>query len=272
MTTPAGELAGQVALVTGAGRGIGREIALGLSAAGAQMGLVGRTRSTLEDTARACGGPAVVAVADITDPDSVRAAVDAVERDLGPVDLLVNNAGRMDRAQLSPWEADPADWWSVVETNLRGPMLGTRAVLPGMVARGHGRIINLNSGMGLRAVPGYSAYSVSKAALSRYSDCLAQALPVPGPVVFDLSPGRVRSDMTLGMATSAGTADDWTPVSAVVGAVLTLASGRADALSGTFIHAARDDLNDLIARAPDLAAAGARTLRLRPYAGDDPLA
>lgn len=264
--------AGQVALVTGASRGIGRALAAALAGAGASVGLVGRTRSTLAETAAACAGPTAVAVADVTDAESVDAAVHAVERDLGPVDLLINNAGRVDEAEVPPWEADPADWWAVVEANLRGPMLVSHAVLPAMVARGAGRIININSGMGLRAVPDYSAYSVSKAALARYTDCLAQALRPDGPVVFDLSPGRVRSDMTLGMPMWADVGDDdWTPISTVVRAVLTLASGRADALSGRFLHAARDDLDALIARSDDLAAAEARTLRLRPYGDSDPL-
>ena len=266
------ELAGQVAIVTGAGRGIGRALAIALSGAGAGVGLLGREPSYLRDTAAACAGPAVTAVADVTDADSVAAAVESLEADLGPVDLLVNNAGRIDGAEVPPWEADPADWWAVVEANLRGPMLLCRALVPAMVARGRGRIVNINSGMGLQPVPGYSAYSVSKAALARYTDCLAEALRPHGVVAFDLSPGRVRTDMTLGMAMWAGVADDsWTPVDAVVGAVLTLASGRADSLSGRFLHAARDDLDSLIARAGELAGDDARTLRLRAYGPDDPL-
>ncbi|MEP6697393.1 MAG: SDR family NAD(P)-dependent oxidoreductase, partial [Pseudonocardiales bacterium] len=146
---------GTVALVTGAGRGLGRSLAVGLAAEGAHVGLLGRTRSTLEEALRECvaargGGKAVAVPVDVTIPDAVRAAVRTVERDLGPVDLLVNNAGRADAAEVPFWEADDRDWWNVVETNLRGPMLLSRAVLPGMVQRQHGRIININSGLGLR--------------------------------------------------------------------------------------------------------------------------
>ena len=274
MTGPA---TGQVALVTGAGRGIGRDLAVGLAGAGARVGLLGRTRGTLDETLAEClragnDTPAIAVPTDVTDADGVAAAVEMVERELGPIDLLVTNAGRSDAAEVPAWEADPADWWSVVETNLRGPMLLCGAVLPGMVQRGRGRVVNINSGLGLWGTPVYSAYSVSKAALTRLSECLAQSLDLPGLAVFDLSPGLVRTDMTKDMPMWADIADgDWTPPEAVVKAVLTLASGRADALSGHFLHAARDHLEDLIARAGQIREADGRTLRLRPYGADDPL-
>ncbi len=270
-------IAGTVALVSGAGRGIGRSLALGLAAAGAHVGLLGRTRSTLEATLRDCAaaggrGRAVAVPVDVTERDGVRAAVGTAERDLGPIDLLVNTAGRVDPAGVPLWEADERAWWDVVETNLRGPMLLSRAVLPGMLQRGRGRIININSGFGLHGTPAYSAYSVSKAALARLTDCLAQAVRDLPVAVFDLSPGLVRTDMTSDMPMWADVADDaWTPPSVVVEAVLALASGRADALSGRFLHAGRDDLDDLIARAAQITDRDARTLRLRPYGDGDPL-
>lgn len=276
MTGP-DRLDGQVALVTGAGRGIGRAIAVALAGAGAGVGLVGRTRATLDDALRECaraasGGRAVAVPADVTDPDAVRAAVGTVERDVGPVDLLVNNAGRADAAEVPAWEADPADWWGVVETNLRGPMLACGVVLPGMVQRRRGRVININSGFGLSATPTYTAYSVSKAALTRLTDCLARSLAPHGVSVFDLSPGLVRTDMTTGMPMWAdASADWWTPADVVTRAVLLLASGRADSLSGRFLHASRDDFDQLIARAAEMAEHDTRTLRLRPYGADDPL-
>src|SRR5690349_13470507 len=128
-----------VALVTGAGRGIGREIALALAGEGWAVGLLGRDRRTLDDVLReiaAQGGRAVAVPADVTRRDDVRAAVGTVQRDLGPVDLLVSNAGLRERSAGRPWEADPDDWWRVVETNLRGPFLLAQAVLPAMVERG----------------------------------------------------------------------------------------------------------------------------------------
>ncbi len=270
------DLTGQVALVTGAGRGIGRAIAVGLAGAGARVGLFGRTRSTLEETLRECaraGAKAVAVATDVTKPDAVRAAVSIVQRDLGPIDLLVNNAARVETAERPLWEADVDDWWTVVETNLRGPMLMCRAVLPGMVQRGVGRVVNINSGIGLEGVPAYTAYSVSKAALSRMTDCLTVSAGEHGVRVFDLSPGLVRTDMTADMPMWADVPEHaWTPAAVVVEAVLVLASGRADALSGWFLHAPRDNLDDLIARGDGIAEGEARRLRLRPYGTDDPLA
>ncbi|MEP6696365.1 MAG: SDR family oxidoreductase, partial [Pseudonocardiales bacterium] len=136
-----------------------------------------------------------------------------------------------------------------------------------------GRIININSGLGLRGNATYSAYAVSKAALTRLTDCVVQGLGGSPVQVFDLSPGLVRTDMTTVMPMWADVSDDeWTPPSVPLAAVLTLASGRADALSGRFLHAVHDDLDDLIARAAQLAEQDSRTMRLQPYADTDPLA
>jgi len=272
----AGPLDAQVALVTGAGRGIGRAAAAALAGAGAAVGLLGRSGETLQEAAAACrraGARTAAVPTDVTDAAGVEAAVAAVERQLGPVDLLVNNAGRVDAAETPPWEADPSDWWAVLETNLRGPFLLSRAVLPGMLDRGHGRILNVNSGFGLQAGADYSAYSVSKAALLRLSDALVASLGDADITVLDVSPGLVRTDMTQGMPKWEGmTEQGWTPVQRFLDVALAFAVGRLDALSGRFVHAGRDDLEALLVRAGDLRAADARTLRLRPYGEDDPLA
>jgi 3-oxoacyl-[acyl-carrier protein] reductase len=267
------DLHGHVALITGAGRGLGRDIALGLAREGVRLGLVGRDRATLDATLRECAvlGAKVVAVpADVTNADAVRAAVGTVERDLGPLDLVVSNAGRREAAAKPPWEADPADWWRTIETNLRGPFLLAQAVLPGMTRRGRGRLLHVGSGMGQGPRPLWSGYSVSKAALSRLTDSLAEALDGTGVTVLEMSPGLVRTDMT---ETMWGPADDqqWNDVGRMVDAVLRFARGDLDALHGRFVHAARDDLDDLLRRAPAISGADARALRLRPYGPDDPL-
>jgi NAD(P)-dependent dehydrogenase (short-subunit alcohol dehydrogenase family) len=267
-------LDGQVALVTGASRGIGREVAVGLAAGGARVGLLGRDRGALEDTLRECataGGRGVAVPADVTRPDAVRAAVDTVERDLGPVDLLVANAGRRDPALAAFWEVDPDDWWRVVETNVRGVALLDRAVVPGMVARGSGRVLHVGSGMGQRPHADWSAYSVSKAAVARLTDTLAAALDGTGVTVLEVSPGLVRTDMTEQMW---GPPDEqaWNPVERIVEVVRRFAAGDLDALHGRFVHAAKDDLDALLAAARTIRDADARTLRLRPYGDDDPLA
>ena len=274
---PEQSLRAQVALVTGAGRGIGRQIALALAREGMKVGLLGRTPGTLHDTAQACRGAgaraAAVAVADVTDRAAVAAAVAAVSRELGPVDLLVANAGVREAAAGRPWEADPDEWWRVVETNLRGVLLLDHAVLPAMVERGQGRVLHVASGMGQRPRPRgeWSAYSVSKAGLARLTDSLAAALDDTGVTVLEMSPGLVRTDMT---ETMWGPADEqsWNPVAAMTAAVVRFAHGDLDALHGRFVHAARDDLDTLLSVAEDIRAGDARTLRLRPYGADDPLA
>lgn len=267
------ELHGRVALVTGAGRGLGREIALGLAREGMRVGLLGRDRATLESTLADCaelGPEAAVVIADIRNADQVRAAVAAVERDLDPLDLVVSNAGRRESGPASPWEADADDWWRTVETNLRGPFLLARAVLPAMIRRGSGRLLLVGSGMGLRPQPLWSAYGVSKAAGSRLTDSLAAALVGTGVTVLEMSPGLVRTDMT---ETMWGPADEqpWNDAQHMVDGVVRFARGDLDTLHGRFVHAARDDL-DALARIDTVTREDARTLRLRPYGPHDPLA
>ena len=264
----------RVAVVTGGGRGIGREIALGLACDGVRVGLCGRTPETLAATADACtnaGSPATAAVpADVTDPAAVADALTRIERELGPVDLLVANAGLREPRAGTPWDADPDAWWRVVETNVRGVHLLDRAVLPGMLARGRGRVLHVGSGMGQRPHPDWSAYAVSKAALSRLTDTLAVALAGTGVTVLEVSPGLVRTDMT---ETMWGPAEEqaWNPVQRMVDVVRRYAAGELDALHGRFVHAARDDLDQLLAAAERIRDADARTLRLRPFGPGDPL-
>jgi 3-oxoacyl-[acyl-carrier protein] reductase len=270
-----GPLAGQVALITGAGRGIGRHLATGLAAEGVRVGLLGRHRDSLEQVLRECVklGPRCVAVpADVVKEEAVRAAVQTVQRDLGPIDLLINNAGRIESSPAAPWQANSADWWAVMEANLRGPFHVCRAALPEMIERGCGRIINVASGFGTRPVPDYSAYSVSKAAAMRFTDILATSLRDSGVSVFDVSPGAVRTDMTADMPMFAGFSEtDWTPVERMVGVVRAVAQGRLDPLSGRFVHAGKDDLDTLLAQAERIRAGDARALRLVPYGPNDPL-
>ncbi len=270
---PTGSLVGQVGLVTGAGRGIGREIAIGLAAEGMALGLLGRTHGTLTETLKVCakhGVRGVAVTADVTRPGAVREAVRAVERDLGPVDFLVNNAGQVDRVEAPIWEADVNQWWQVVETNLRGPFNLMRSVLPGMVERRHGRVVNLNSGFAFRPDGNYTAYATSKGALLQLSDNVADSLAAHHVVVLDISPGAVATDMTAGMPMFAGM-KQWGSIPYMVAVTVDAARGRFDSLHGRFIHAGRDNLEQLVAQADAIREADARTLRLRPYGPDDPL-
>lgn len=263
--------ASKVALVTGASRGIGREIALSLTRRGLAVGLLGRDVAALEAVRDECGPTASVAVADVTDEAAVRSAVASVEQVLGPIDLLVNNAGRIESSEQSLWETDPAEWWAVVETDLRGPFLCCHAVLPGMVARRRGRIVNLTSGIAIRDSDIYSGYAAAKTALVRLTGSIVAAAGEYGVTAYDLSPGHVETSMTTSMAMHHGRTS-WTPPAAVTDLVDAIAAGRADALTGRYFRSGADDLESLLANADAMTAADARTLRLRPYGADDPLA
>jgi 3-oxoacyl-[acyl-carrier protein] reductase len=261
----------RVALVTGAGRGLGRDLARALSAAGLSVGLVGRNPERLEEVESELDGPSFSVPADVTKPPFVEQAVSVIEDKLGPVDLLVNNAGLRDPARAMPWEADPLEWWQVMEVNLLGPVLVAHEVVPRMLRRGSGRVLELASGVGLRAEAQYSAYSTSKAGLLRWVDNLAAGLGGDtGVRVLAASPGLVRTDMTEqmwdGLPESAyGSAE---PVCALA---RRFAAGELDALHGWYVHAAKDDLDALVA-ASRHADDNPRRLGLRPYGPEDPLA
>ncbi|PYF99787.1 Short-chain dehydrogenase [Georgenia satyanarayanai] len=244
--------AAQTALVTGASRGIGRELAIGLSRAGLDVALLARDERLLESTAeevRAAGRRAVVLTADVTDAAAVQTAVSRAEDALGSIDLLVNNAGVID-AEVPLWATDPERWWSVVETNVRGPFLLAHAVVPGMLARGGGRVIDLNSGAGTRDSALATAYYVSKTALFRIGGGLHEAGFERGLRAFELAPGVVRTDMTESMRMHEDRTE-WTDPADVVALVVALARGDLDALSGCYVRAGADtpeSLRELVAR------------------------
>ncbi|MQA01565.1 MAG: SDR family NAD(P)-dependent oxidoreductase [Streptosporangiales bacterium] len=265
---------GQVALVTGASRGIGRAIAESLAAAGMRVALLARDPARLAEVAAACdpsGERVHWAAADATDVGAVHEFVAAVEERFGRIDLLVNNAGQIESAERPLWEIDPDEWWRVVEVNLRGPAAFLHAVAPGMVRRSSGRIVNLASGLGSRRVPEYSAYAASKGALMRVTDSVAEPLRAAGVAIFDVSPGLVRTDMTAGMAMwQDHPADKYFPVSNVCDLIREIATGRLDALTGRYFHAGHDTADALLAQTTPITAGDARALRIRPYGPTDP--
>lgn len=260
------DLSGQVALVTGGGRGLGRAFALALAAAGSRVTVVARSADELAETVRLVeqqGGKARAFTADVTDAEAMERTFAAVERSLGGVDLLVNNAGVV--APLGPLiENDAAAWWRALEVNLRGPMLCAHRALPGMIARGRGRIINIASGGGARMLPNFSAYITSKAALIRFSECLAPEVKPHGIAVFAMGPGTVRTAMSEYSLNSLegrtwipwfreifDRGDDL-PAERPAALLVALASGKADALSGSFIVPS-DDLDRMIGAAAEIA-------------------
>lgn len=267
----------RTALVTGASRGIGREIALGLARAGLDVALLARDAARLAVVAaevRELGVTAVELTADVSDPAAVRAAVGQAEEALGSIDLLVNNAGAIE-PEHPLWEADPDEWWSVFETNVRGPFLFNRYAVPGMIERGGGRVIDLASGASSHEMRGgYSAYNASKTALTRMGANLHGDGFRHGLRVFELAPGVVRTDMSTGMTLHEGRTE-WTPVERVTGVVNAIAAGELDACSGWFLRVPYDTPESLKALAADVAEQGAgataRRLRVLPAGSDDPL-
>jgi 3-oxoacyl-[acyl-carrier protein] reductase len=241
----------RTALVTGGGRGIGAGVARALAEDGWSVVVGARSRDQIEEVAQEIGGRAVDL--DVSDAESVGRAVATA----GDVELLVANAGIPDRDSPT-WELDAQDWWHVLEVNVLGVHLSCNAVIPGMLERGSGRIVI--TGSGAAYLPGMSrtAYATSKAAVCRYGETLANELRGRIPV-FHFSPGLVQTEMTSRFP------DDlpWTPPELAPRLVVALASGRADALAGRYLHAEHDDIEDLIARADDIEANDLNAIRLQ---------
>jgi 3-oxoacyl-[acyl-carrier protein] reductase len=190
---PMETLTGQVALITGGGRGIGAETAKLLAQQGATVVLVSRTRAQLEATAaqiRDVGGKAFWFAADVADEGALREAVQGALSIRGGVDILVNNAGFI-QAFGSIASSDPTDWWRTLEGNLKGMYLTTRLALPSMLEQGRGQILNVLSIAGARAFAGLSAYSCAKAAGLMFTRILAKEVRKQGIRVMAILPGAV---------------------------------------------------------------------------------
>ena len=276
----AGTLTGQVALVTGASRGLGRAFAQALAGEGAAVGVTARSEAGLAETVESIsskGGRAVAVTADATDRSAASRVVAEVTQRLGPVDILVNNAG-VAGPMAADWEVDPEEWWWTQEVNVLGPFLYSHAVLPDMVTRRRGRIVNISSGAATFQGSYYSAYCTSKAALSHWTNCLAGATTSHGVAVLAYHPGVVRTAMAELSATRPGPANPIadgirqafeegtdTPIEDSVRMFMFLASGRADALSGRHISV-EDDEGELLRRVSEIEADDLYTLRVRPLA------
>ena len=166
------DLAGRVAIVTGAGRGIGRAIATRLACAGAKVALLDLDETAARETAASIGGGAIGLRCDVADNASVRAAVAEAERQLGPVDILVNNAGW---DKFEPFvKSEEATWDRVIAINLKGALNCTHAVLPGMIERERGRIVSIGSDAGRVGSSGEAVYAAAKGGIIAFSKTIAR--------------------------------------------------------------------------------------------------
>jgi NAD(P)-dependent dehydrogenase (short-subunit alcohol dehydrogenase family) len=262
---PLVDLTGQVALVTGGGRGLGRAFAIALAKAGAHVTVTARTAEPLAETVEMverAGGRALAIPGDVSAPDAVAHVVRTAESQLGMVDILVNNAGAVGPLGYD-WEVDLEDWWRTYEINMRGPFLYARAELPGMVKRQRGRIVNISTGAGFGRLPQMDAYCATKAALTQWTKCLAADIQAHGVTVFAFHPGFVRTSMVDYLTSSdvpnavpahfnsllSQGRDE--PIERSAQMLLVLVSGRADALSGRFIRA-QDNEEELVRRAEEI--------------------
>jgi NAD(P)-dependent dehydrogenase (short-subunit alcohol dehydrogenase family) len=192
-----GRLAGKVALVTGASRGIGAATARALAEEGAAVGLLARSRDAIAALAEeivAAGGRAAALPCDVADPAAVADAVTEAGRRLSRIDILVSNAAVIE--PIAPLaEVAPEDWMRAVSINLMGVFNGMRAVLPGMIAAGGGTLISVGSGAAQTPLEGWSAYCSTKAAVLMLARCTHHELKGRGIRVFSLSPGTIATDM-----------------------------------------------------------------------------
>ncbi len=271
------KLDGQVAVITGAGRGIGRAIALSYAREGAKLALAARSESELQETIAAVsdlGAEAIAVPTDVTSQEDTEQLAGKVVDRFGRIDVLVNNAGIS--GPIGPLQDnDIADWVNTITVNLTGTFLTCRAVIPVMLNQPGGKIINLSGAGATNAWSNMSAYCSSKAAVVRLTEVLAQELDGQGITVNALGPGSVHTSMWDRMteqAADAGadfihqlglrvTSGGGASIDECAELAVWLASAESGALTGRLISAASDDFRGLPPRIADIMAGDAYTLR-----------
>ena len=269
-----GRLQGHVALITGGGRGIGRAIARAYAAEGAKLGLAARTEPELQATAAEIrtefGSEVATVVTDVRDLGQVEHAVAHATDRLGPIDVMVNNAGNT--GEIGPlWKLDPERWGNVISVHVLGTYYGCRAVIPGMLERGRGRIVNM-AGVG---GPNDTSYDAAKTAIVNITENLSVELAGTGITVNAISPGSIHTRMweeVRDMALAAGDMDMYekgVEVTSGGGAsieraaqlAVMLGSDACGGLSGRLIRAALDTFEDIPARVDEIMSSDALLLR-----------
>ena len=272
------KLKGQVAVITGAGRGIGRAIALAYAREGARLALAARSEPELEETVAAVtevGGEAIAVPTDVTSQMATQRLARRVVERFGRIDVLVNNAGIS--GPIGPLQDNNIDdWVDTINVNLTGTFLVCRSVIPVMLEQGGGRIINLSGAGVANAWSNMSAYCSSKAAVVRLTEVLAQELEPQGILVNALGPGSVHTSMWEKMTEQAADAGadfihelgqrvlsgGGAPIDDCAELAVWLASGESRALTGRIISAAADDFHGLASRIDEIMAGDAYTLRV----------
>ncbi|WP_411891371.1 SDR family oxidoreductase [Yoonia sp. SDW83-1] len=244
-------MVGKTVLVTGASRGIGAAAGRAFADAGANVALVARTTDAIAELAGEIGEKALAIPCDVSRHAEVEAAIDATARTFGGLDVLINNAGVIEPiGHLA--ETDVEAWARTIDINLRGVMYGMRAAMPGMIAQGHGTIINISSGAAHGPVEGWSAYCSSKAGvymLTRMGDKEARE---KGLRIMGLSPGTVATDMQREIKASGinpVSQLDWSthiPAEWPAQALLWMCTDAADNYLGTDISLREDDIREKV--------------------------
>jgi NAD(P)-dependent dehydrogenase (short-subunit alcohol dehydrogenase family) len=188
------DMAGRVAVVTGGARGIGLAVALRAVASGAHVALWDKDAANLEEAAASLTGKVTTHALDLTDEDAVREATSATVTAHGRIDILVNNAG-ITGGNAPTWKLPPAEWRRVIEVNLIAPYLVASAIVPGMVAAGYGRIVNIASVAGKEGNPNASHYSASKAGLIALTKSMSKELAQSGVLVNCVTPAAAKTDI-----------------------------------------------------------------------------
>ena len=235
------DFTGKTALITGATGGIGRQIAKSLHAQGATLALTDVNLDALQALRDELGSRTFVYAANLTDSDSLKALAQSAERDMGRIDILINNAG-ITQDGLSMRLSDE-QWQKVLDINLTAGFKLARAVIPGMMKRRYGRIVSLASVVGVMGNAGQANYAASKAGLIAMSKCMAQELAARGITLNCVAPGFIRTPMTDVLPEAAKTAlmqkipmaRLGTPTD-VTNAILFLASDEAAYITGQTIH------------------------------------